>query len=134
MVEFESKDDDEAESLLYLAKILTLYEDVEGNLKVLVHFIEYKQPRGVEATFSDSRLVQHYRLEFVPGNGKPRVYSVPVNKIQHLTMTYRAIEYMMPLPPPVRNTASQHKHTVMIVKPQSKWARLFLQWTSELKD
>ena len=134
MVEFESEDNDEAEPLLYPAKILTLYEDVEGNLKALVHLVEYKTARGVEGTFGNSHLVQHYRLEFVPGNGKPRVYSVPVDKIQHVTMAYEAIEYMMPLPPPVRNAASWHEHTIMIIRPRSKWARLFLQWTSELKD
>jgi hypothetical protein len=43
MVEFESEDD-EAEPLLYPAKILTLYEDAAGNLKALVHLVEYKQP------------------------------------------------------------------------------------------
>jgi hypothetical protein len=66
--------------LLYLAKILALYEDVEGNLKALVHLVEYKTARGIEGTFSNSRLVQHYHLESVPSNGKPRVYSVPVDR------------------------------------------------------
>jgi hypothetical protein len=111
-----------------------LYEDVEGNLKALVHLVEYKTARGVEGTFGNSHLVQHYCLEFVPGNGKPKVYSVPVDKIQQVTMAYKAIEYMMLLLPPVRNAASWREHTIMIIQPRSKWARLFLQWTSELKD
>ncbi len=53
MVEFESKNNDEAESLLYPAKILTLYEDVKGNINALVHLVEYKMASGVEGTFDD---------------------------------------------------------------------------------
>jgi hypothetical protein len=77
--------------------------------------------------------VQHYHLEFVQGSGKPRVYSVPMDKIQHVTVAYEAIEYMTPLSPTIRNAASQHEHSMMIIWPRSDWARLFLQWTSELK-
>jgi hypothetical protein len=62
MVEFASKDDDEAEPLLYPANILALYEDVKGNLKALVHLVDYKMARGLEGIFNDSRLMQHYPL------------------------------------------------------------------------
>jgi hypothetical protein len=57
MVEFELEDDDEAAPLLYPAKVLALYEDEEGDLKALVHSVEYKMARGVEGPFGNSCLM-----------------------------------------------------------------------------
>jgi hypothetical protein len=57
MLLFELEDEDKAAPLLYPAKILALYEDTEGNLKALVHSVEYKMARGVEGPFGNSQLM-----------------------------------------------------------------------------
>jgi hypothetical protein len=46
MISFESE---EGEEIAYLGKVLALYKDRDGHLKALVHSVEYKSERGVEA-------------------------------------------------------------------------------------
>jgi len=136
MTSFESEndDDEEGESQIYPAKVLALYEDSEGTLKALVHSVEYKTERGVEGPFGDSRLVRHYRLQFHPGSGKPKMYSVPIDHIQDVIVAYEAIRYSNPLVPQVRSLPRRREHTVMAILPRSQWATLFLEWTRELKE
>jgi hypothetical protein len=76
MMKFESEEKNGEEAIIYPGKVLALYEDNEGTLKVLVHSVEHKTATNVEGPFGDSRLVTHYRLEFNQSNRKPRMYSV----------------------------------------------------------
>ena len=134
MMSFGSEEEDAGgQPIIYPAKVLALYEDSEGTLKALVHSVEYKTATNVEGPFGDSRLVKHYRLEF-QGNGKPRMYSVPVDKIRHVIVAYEAIRYADPLVPRVRSLVRQKEHTMMTILPRSQWAKLFVDWTKELRD
>jgi hypothetical protein len=38
----------------YLAKILPMYEDINGEFKVLIHSVEYKTDRNIKGPYSDS--------------------------------------------------------------------------------
>jgi hypothetical protein len=67
MTSFESE---EGKEIAYPGKVLTLYEDRDGHLKVLVHSVEYKSKRGVEGPHGDSRLVQDHCLQFNCHNGR----------------------------------------------------------------
>jgi hypothetical protein len=60
MMKFESEENNGAEEITYPRKVLALYEDNEGTLKVLVHSVEYKAATNIEGPFGDSRLVTHY--------------------------------------------------------------------------
>jgi hypothetical protein len=132
MMKFESEENNGEEPIVYPRKVLALYEDSEGILKVLVHSVEYKTATNVEGPFGDSRLVTHHRLEFNQSNGKPRMYSVKVDSILHVIVAYEAIQYPQPLVPQVRCIDSHWEHTVMAVL--QEWAKMFLAWTKELKE
>jgi hypothetical protein len=81
LIGFESKlDDDTTEdgsgdgalmTMNYPGKVLALYEDSLGDLKALVHSVEFKTARNMEGPFGDSRLTQHFCLEFDQRDGKP---------------------------------------------------------------
>jgi hypothetical protein len=114
--------------------VLTLYKDSKGTLKALVHSVEYKIATNVEGPFGDSHLVMHYQLEFNRSNGKPRMYSVEVDSILHVIVAYEVITYPHPLVPQVRCIHSYLEHKVMTVLQRNKWAKLFLEWTRELKE
>jgi hypothetical protein len=60
MMKFESEENNGEEIIIYPRKVLALYEDNEGTLKVLVHSVEYKTATNVEGPFEDSCLVTHY--------------------------------------------------------------------------
>jgi hypothetical protein len=49
------------ESIIYPGKVLALYEDNEGTLKVLVHSVEYKTATNVEQN-KDILKALHYIL------------------------------------------------------------------------
>jgi hypothetical protein len=53
LVRFEVDEDDE-DVEPYPAKVLAMYEDIEGNFKVLVHSVAYKTTRKVEGPQGDS--------------------------------------------------------------------------------
>ena len=42
MMKFESEENNGEEAIIYPRKVLAMYEDKEGTLKVLVHSVEYK--------------------------------------------------------------------------------------------
>jgi len=147
MVSFEADSADEGEEgeeppMLYPAKVLALYEsctlDLDGNIisqmKVLVHSVEFKTPTAVEGPFGDSRLATHYRLQFNQSNGKPVMYSLPIESIVHVAVAYEKILYPEPLVPPVRSPAQRKEHTVMTMLPRNEWGRVFLEWSAELKE
>jgi hypothetical protein len=50
-MKFESKENNGEEAIIYPGKVLALYEDNEGSLKVLVHSVEYKTATNVEGMF-----------------------------------------------------------------------------------
>lgn len=64
LIEFESEVDvtsnedndsgDGRATMTYPGKVLALYEDSAGNMKALVHSVEYKTARSVEGPFGDS--------------------------------------------------------------------------------
>jgi hypothetical protein len=63
------------------------------------------------------------------------MYSVEVDSILHVIVAYEVIQYPhQPLVPQVRCITSCQEHTVMIVLPRNKWAKLFLEWTRGLKE
>jgi hypothetical protein len=96
--------------------------------------LEYKRATNVEGPFGDSRLVTHYQLEFNQSNRKPRMYSVKVDSILHVIVAYKAIQYPQPFVPQVRCIDTHREHTMMTVLPRKEWAKLFLDWTKELKE
>jgi hypothetical protein len=96
--------------------------------------VEYKTATNVEGPFGDSRLVTHYQLEFNQSNGKPRMYSIKVDSILHVIVTYKAIHYPQPLVPQVRCIHNHWEHIVMTVLHRKEWAKMFLDWTKELKE
>jgi hypothetical protein len=102
--------------------VLALYEENEGTLKCR------------RAIFVDSRLVTHYQLEFNQSNGKPRMYSIKVDSILHVIVTYEAIQYPQPLVPQVRCIDNHREQTVLTVLPRKEWAKMFLDWTKEVKE
>jgi hypothetical protein len=114
--------------------VLALYEDSEGTLKVHVHSVEYKTTTTVEGPFVDSCHVTHYQLEFNQSNGKLRMYSIKVDSILHVIVAYEAIQYPQPLVPQVKCIDNHPEYTVMTVLPRNEWAKLFLDWTKELKE
>jgi hypothetical protein len=57
-----------------------------------------------------------------------------VDSILDVIVAYEAIQYPQPLVPQVRCIHSHQEHTVMTVLPRNKWAKLFLEWTRELKE
>jgi hypothetical protein len=134
MMKFESRENNREEAIVYPSKVLALYKDSGGTLKALVHSVQYKTATNVEGPFGDSCLLTHYRLEFNQRNGKPRMYSVKVDSILHVIVGYEAIEYPQPLVPQVRCIHSCQEDTVMTVLPRIEWAKLFLEWTKELKE
>jgi hypothetical protein len=131
MISFESE---EGKEIAYPGKVLALYEDRDGHLKALVHSVEYKSERGVEGPHGDSRLVQHYRLQFNCHNGRPVMYLIKCDDVMNVIVAYENVWHAKPVAPPVRSRESRRKHTVMTILPWSNWAQLFLDWTEELKE
>lgn len=131
MVEFETEGP--GQTTQYPCKVLALYEGIDGKLMAFVHSVEYKTATNVESPFGDSRLVTHYRLQFL-ANGRPKLYSVPFDSIQHVILAFEAVKYDCPLVPQVRVRTERKQHTVMTVLPRREWANLFVEWTQELKD
>jgi len=114
----------------YPAKLLALYEDINGNLKALVHSTHYKMATNREVPHGDSRLVTHYHLEFIKWTREPKLYSVP---FEDIIVAYEAIQYSQPLVPRINGAARQKEHTVMTMDPRKQWAKEFLEWAKELK-
>jgi hypothetical protein len=132
MISFESE---ESKEIAYPGKVLALYEDRDGHLKALVHSVEYKSERAQRVlTHRNSRVVQHYRLQFNHHNGRPVMYLIKCDDVMNVIIAYENVQHAEPLAPPVRSSESRHKHTVMTILPRSNWARLFLDWTEELKE
>ena len=134
MIHFET-DDVNDDAKLYPAKVLALYRTRnDATLKALVHSVDYKLPTCPEGPFGDSKLMTHYRKEFV-ANGKPGMRSVAVTDIRHTALVYEAIaDPTMPVPPIVRSATLQKRHTVMVVRPRDEWATLFIRWAREMKE
>jgi hypothetical protein len=131
MISFESE---EGKEIAYPGNVLVLYEDRDGHLKALVHSVEYKSKRVVEGPHGNSRLVQHYRLQFNCHNGRPVMYLIKCDDVMNVIIAYKNVRHAEPLAPHVRSRESRRKHTVMTILPRSYWARLFLDWTEELKE
>jgi hypothetical protein len=98
----------------YPAKILAMYEDINGEFKLLVHS------------------VCHYHLEF-NNRGDPNVFSLPFKDIVKCIVGYESVKYREPLISRVTQQAEQKKHTVMTIVPKEEWARLLLDWMKELR-
>jgi hypothetical protein len=98
LVRFEVDEDDE-DMEPYPAKVLAMYEDIEGNFKVLVHSVAYKTTRKVEGPHRDSHLVCHYRLDFNQSSGEPKLYSLPVKAIIKCIVAFESEQYQQPLVP-----------------------------------
>ena len=124
-------DEDDRRRGAYPAKVLAMYEDIR-KLQGLVHSVAYKTTRKVR-THGDSRLICHYRLDFDQSSGEPKLYSLPVEAIIKCIVAFESEQYQQPLVPRVRNGAQQKLHTVMTIQPKEEWARLFLDWTKELR-
>jgi hypothetical protein len=62
------------------------------------------------------------------------MYSVKVDSILHVIVVYEVIQYPQPFVPQVRCIPSHQEHTVMTFLPRKEWAKLFLEWTRELKE
>ena len=116
------------------AKILAIYQNNNQEMKVLVHSVEYKTEIGCESLAKgDSRLITHYRQEFLE-NGHPALRSVYLSDIDQSVLVYQFKKYNpSPLPPKVSLSAERRSHTVMVIKPRNEWAKLFIDWTRELK-
>jgi len=126
--------DDEVESDSYPAKVLAFYEDKNGAAMALVHSVDYKTLSKCEGPFGDSRLVTHYRKEFQE-NGRPSLRKVPASAIHHCLMVYESIgNKHSPLPRPVADRKERKEHTVMVIRRREEWAKLFLDWTKEIKN
>jgi hypothetical protein len=121
-------DEDDKDVEPYPAKVLAMYEDIEGNFKVLVHSVAYKTTRKVEGPHGDSRLICHYCLDFNQSSREPKLYSLPVKVIIKCIVAFESEQYQQPLVPRVRNGAQQ-SYTLL----KEEWARLFLNWTRELR-
>jgi len=133
MVKFES-DDDEDEATTYPGKVLALYEDLEGELKVLIHSTEYKTSSKCEGPFGDSRLVTHYRLQF-DTRGDPKLYSVPFRHIKSCILAYESVLYKEPLiARKIRSATERRRHTLMVIRSRDDWAMIFLNWMKELRE
>jgi hypothetical protein len=117
----------------YPAKVLAMYEDIDGKFKVLIYSVAYKTATNVEGPYGDSRLVRHYRLEFDDRSGDLNVYSLPFEDNVKCVVAYESVKYQEPLVPRVSERVQQRKHTVMTIVPKDEWARLFLDWTKELR-
>ena len=117
---------------LFPAKVLALYEDINGELKAIIQTVEYKTKNKSESSLGDTFLFEHHRLQFFP-NGKPKMYAVSFESICQVILAFEAIKYKSPLPPVVREPATQRKHTVMVVLPHNRWAMGFIQWTRKLR-
>ena len=130
-VQFDSDQDDVETSSP--AKLLAIYSDKQGDLKAIVHSVDYKTRSGVESSTGDSQLVTHYRLQF-QNSGYPTMYSVYLEDVQHCLLAFTAQSYVGPLPPRVCSVAAQKSHTVMCILPRHKWAKLFLTWARELME
>ena len=127
-------DTDGGEPLIYPGKILALYEDENGQFRALVHGTKEKIPTKKEGPHGDTKLVTHYRLEFQP-NGHPKLYSLEIEKILSIIVGYEANVYPEePLVPRVRSPVQQKKHTLMVIRPREEWAKLYLDWTRELRN
>jgi len=131
MVKFDSTEG--KEHVKYPSKVLALYEDIDGAFKALVHSTAYKTDSAIEGPYGDTRLVKHYRLEFDGSSRDPKLYSIPFEDILHCVLLYEAVLYREPLAPKVRSPRQQREHTVMIIRPRREWARLFLEWSRDLK-
>jgi hypothetical protein len=62
------------------------------------------------------------------------MYSIKVDSILYVIVAYEAIQYPQPLVPQVRCIDNHWEHTVMTALPRKEWAKLFLDWTKELKE
>ena len=96
-MKFEAEENNGDQLIVHPGKVLALYKDSKGTLKEFIHSVEYKTATNGEGLFGDSCLVTQYRLEFNQSNGKPRMYSVEVNSILHVIVSYEAIQYPQPL-------------------------------------
>jgi hypothetical protein len=132
LAKFQLNDEGDKGVVPYPAKVLAMYEDIDGKFKVLVHSVAYKTTTNIEGPYGDSRLVRHYRLEFDDRSGDPNVYSLTFEDIVKFLVAYESVKYQEPLIPRVREQVKQRKHMVMTMVPKDEWARLFLDWTKEL--
>jgi hypothetical protein len=133
LAKFQLDDEGDEGVVPYPAKVLAMYEDIDGKFKVLIRLVAYKTTTNVEGLYGDSRLVRHYRLEFNDRSGDPSVYSLPFEDIVKCVVVYESVKYQEPLVPRVRERVKQRKHTVMMIVPKDEWARLFLNLTKELR-
>jgi hypothetical protein len=133
LAKFQLNDEGDKGVVPYLAKVLAMYENINGKFKVLVHSVAYKTMTNVKGPYGDSRLVCHYRLELDDRSGDPNVYSLPFKDIVKCIVAYESVKYQEPLIPRVREQVKQRKHMVMTIVPKDEWARLFLDWTKELR-
>ena len=119
---------------LFPAKVLAIYENSNKDMKAIVHSVDYKQEDVNESLgFGDSRLVKHYRQEFLE-NGFPALRSIFVKDITKNIQVYQNIKYNnLPVPPRISLSSERKEHTIMVIKPSNEWAKMFVDWSRELK-
>jgi hypothetical protein len=133
LAKFQLNDEGDKGVVPYLAKVLAMYENINGKFKVLVHSVAYKTMTNVKGPYGDSRLVCHYRLELDDRSGDPNVYSLPFKDIVKCIVAYESVKYQEPLVQRVRERVKQRKHMVMKIVPKDEWVRLLLDWMKELR-
>ena len=130
-VQFPYIDSDELET--YPCKVLALYTDNARRKKALVHSVCTKTASACEGPFKDSKLLTHYRKEFET-SGRPMLRSVFVDDIKSCLMTYEAkCSRNSPIPEGIISKNEQYKHTVCVIRRREEWAKLFIDWTTEIQ-
>ena len=117
----------------YPAKVLAFYVNGSGEKKAMIQSVEYKTQACCEGPYGDSRLVTHYRKEF-QHNGRPSLRSIPVEDIKATLLACESMPNKHSPIPGIIPLTDRKLHTVMIIRPRSEWARLFMEWTREIME
>jgi hypothetical protein len=118
--------------IMFPARVLCFYtkKDEDGVQKpyALVHGVDESSQGKVRFTV-DSLLTTHFRMAYISRNGRglsvPFIQSVPVESIDSAVMGC--------LHKPSKLLFDSTCREVMIVRPRSEWAYLWLAWNEELE-
>ena len=118
--------------IMFPARVLCFYNkiDEDGELKphALVHEVD-KNSKGKVRYTIDSLLTTHFQMAYITRNSRsssvPLIQSVPVECIDSSVMGY--------LHKPSESLFDVSCKDIMIVRPRSEWAYLWIAWNEELQ-
>jgi hypothetical protein len=122
-----------ASGLMFPARVVCFYNKIEqdGSRKpyALVHGVDEKSKGKVQSSV-DSLLTTHYRMAYISRRNSrakpvPLIQSVPVASIDSAVMGYHK--------QPSKVLFDSTRREVMIVRPRSEWAYLWIAWNEELQ-